>query len=119
MKSSEFDFRSADGLHHKCHQISLNRGGSYIGSPHWLKNKKTTINLNNNNKNVCFKYAVTAEPNHEKTKKDPQITLKIRHHINQYERKEKKIPAGSSDWKNCETNKKPIGFNFLFSFRRS
>ena len=44
-KGSEFVYDSVDLLHYKCHKIRLNRGGSYIDSPKWLKNKKAMINL--------------------------------------------------------------------------
>ena len=44
MSGSEFVFDSIDLLHYNLHKISLNRGGSYIDSPKWLKNKKATIN---------------------------------------------------------------------------
>ena len=44
MSGSEFVFDSIDLLHYNLHTISLNRGGSYIDSPKWLKNKKATIN---------------------------------------------------------------------------
>ena len=37
-------------FYHKLHKISINRGGgSYIDSPDWIKNKKTTINPKNKN----------------------------------------------------------------------
>ena len=38
MTESEFVFASIDLLHYNLHQISLNRGGSYIDSLKWLKN---------------------------------------------------------------------------------
>ena len=44
MKRREFVFDSVDSLYYKLHKISLNRGGSYIDSPKWLKNKEATIN---------------------------------------------------------------------------
>ena len=40
MKGSEFIFESVDLLYYSLHKISLNRGGSYINSPSWIKNKK-------------------------------------------------------------------------------
>ena len=43
MKGNEFVFDNVDSLYYKLHKISLNRGGSYINSPKWLKNN-TTIN---------------------------------------------------------------------------
>ena len=59
-----FYFDSVDSLYYKLHKISLNRGGSYIDSPKWLKNKKATINLKNND-DKCFQYAITVALNHE------------------------------------------------------
>ena len=41
MKGIEFIYDWVDLLHYKCHKISLNCGGSYIGSPKWLTNKKS------------------------------------------------------------------------------
>ena len=40
----EVIFDSVDLLYYKLHKASLSRGGSYIDSPEWLKNKKSTIN---------------------------------------------------------------------------
>ena len=31
-------------LQHKCHKINPSRGGSYIDSPDWIKNKKAITN---------------------------------------------------------------------------
>ena len=69
MKQNEFTSDSVGLLYYKFHRISLNRGGSYIVSPNWLKNKKATINPKNN-EDTCFKYAVTAALNHEQIKKN-------------------------------------------------
>ena len=65
MKRSEFVFDSIDLLYYRLHKISLNRGGSYIDSPDWIKNKTATTNPKNKD-NECFKYAITAALNHEK-----------------------------------------------------
>ena len=40
MRGSELVFDNVNSLYYKLHEISLNRGGSYIDSPKWLKNKK-------------------------------------------------------------------------------
>ena len=37
MKGSEFIFDGVDVLYYDLNKISLNRGGSYIDSPEWLK----------------------------------------------------------------------------------
>lgn len=52
MKEREFVFDSVDLLHYKLYKISLNRGGSNIDLPKWLKNKKSTIYKETMMKNV-------------------------------------------------------------------
>ena len=49
MRESEFIFDYFQLVYYKCHKINLNRGGSYIDSPEWIKNKKATINPINKN----------------------------------------------------------------------
>ena len=71
MKESEFFFYSVGLLEYKLTKISLNRGGSSIDSPEWLKNKKATINLKDNDDN-CFQYATIATLNHEQIKNHPE-----------------------------------------------
>ena len=44
IRGSEFIFDSGDALYYDLNKISLSRGGSYIDSPKWLKNKKARIN---------------------------------------------------------------------------
>ena len=39
IKGSEFVFDYVHLLYYKCHKINLNRGGSYIDSPDWMKTK--------------------------------------------------------------------------------
>ena len=48
MRGSEFVYDSVDVLYYNLNKVSLSRGGSYIDSPNWLKNKKATINPKNN-----------------------------------------------------------------------
>ena len=56
MKGSDFEFDGVNFLYYDFSKISLNRGGSDIDSPQWLKNKKSTINQKNNDYK-CFQYA--------------------------------------------------------------
>ena len=58
MRGSEFVPDSIDLLYYHLQKIGLKRGGSYIDSPEWLKNKKATINLQNNDDN-CFRYPLS------------------------------------------------------------
>ena len=76
MKGSEFLFDSTDLLYYRLHKISLIRGGSYIDSPEWLKNKAATINAKNKD-DECFKYAITVALNHEKIEKTHQEYKKL------------------------------------------
>ena len=63
-RGSEFIFDSVDALYYDLNKVNLNRGGSYIDSPVWLKNKNATINPKNND-DKCFQYALTVALNHE------------------------------------------------------
>ena len=76
MRGSEFAFDGVNVLHYNLNKISLNRGGTFIDSPEWTKNKKGTINPNNNDSR-CFQYALTVALNYEKIKKYPQRITKI------------------------------------------
>ena len=54
MWGSEFVPDSIDLLHYHLKKESLKRGGSYIDSPEWLKNKKATKNSKNNDNIIVF-----------------------------------------------------------------
>ena len=75
MRRSEFVFDGMDLSHYNLHKISLNRGGSYIESPKWLKDKKTTINPKNND-DKCFQHAVTVALNYQNIKNNPERIYK-------------------------------------------
>ena len=53
MRKSNHFYNGVGLLYHKLHKISLNRGGSYIDSPKWLKIKKAIINPKNSDEK-CF-----------------------------------------------------------------
>ena len=71
MRESEFIFHCVNALYYNLNKINLSRGGSYINSPKWLKNKNATINPKNNDE-MCFQYALTVALNYEQIKKNPQ-----------------------------------------------
>ena len=112
MKGSDFEFDGVNFLYYDFNKISLNRGGSYIDSPKWLKDKKSTINPKNND-DKCFQYAVTLALNLDKIKKDPQIISKIKPFIDQYNWKDIDFPFPSKDWRKFELNNK-IALNILY-----
>ena len=76
MRGSEFEFDDDNFLYYDFNKASTNRSGSYIDSPKWLKDKKSTINPKNND-DKFFQYAVTLALNVDKIKKDPQRISKI------------------------------------------
>ena len=56
MDGSHFTFDSVNALYYKLNKVSLSRGRSYIDCPEWLKNKKATINPEDND-DKYFQYA--------------------------------------------------------------
>ena len=116
MNGSEFVFESVDLLHYRLHKISLNRGGSYIDSPSWIKNKKATINPQNkdNKDNKCFKYAITAALNYSKINNHPEKISKLKPFIDNYNWKDIEFPSCSKDWRKFEQNNKTIALNILY-----
>ena len=79
MRGSDFEFDGVNFLYYDSNKKSLNRGGSYIDSPKWLKDKKSTINPKNND-NKCFQ--------------DERIS-KIKPFIDQYNWKDVDFPSTS------------------------
>ena len=97
MKGSDFVFDYVHLLYYKGHKINMNRGGSYIDSPDWIKNKKATINPINKKDNKCFQYAVTVVLNHDKIAKNPGRITKIKSLVNKYRWKGKKFLLEKDD----------------------
>ena len=71
MKGSDFIFNGINYLYYDLNRITISKGGSYIESPKWLKDKKCTINQKNTD-NKCFQYATTLALNFDNINKDPQ-----------------------------------------------
>ena len=112
MKGSDFEFDGFNFLYYDFNKTSINRGGSYIDSPEWLKDKKSTINPKNND-DKCFQYAVTLALNLDNIDNHPEIISKIKPFINKYNWKDIDIPSTSKDWKKFELNNK-IATNNLY-----
>ena len=70
MEGSEFIFDSVNAVYYDLNKVSLSRGGSCIDSPKWLKNKRATINPQNEKDGNCFQYAVTVASNYKQIEKD-------------------------------------------------
>ena len=103
MKGSDFAFDGVNFLYYDFNKISISRGGSYIDSSKWLKNKKSTINPKNNDYK-CFQYAVALALNLDKINKNSQRISKIKPFIEEYNWKDIDFPSTSKDWKKFELN---------------
>ena len=112
MRGSDFEFDGVNFLYYDFNEISLNIGGSYIDSPKWLKDKKSTINPKNND-DKCFQYAVTLALNLDNIDNHLEKISKIKPFIDQYNWKDIDFPSTSKDWKKLEQNNE-IAINILY-----
>ena len=83
MKGSDFEFDGVNVLYYDFNKTSMYKGVSYIDSPKWLKDKKSTINPKNND-HKCFQYALTLALNLNNIDNHLERISKIRPFIDQY-----------------------------------
>ena len=112
MRGSEFICDSVALLYYHLQKIGLKRGGSYIDSPEWLKNKKATINPKNNDDN-CFQYALTIALNYKQIKSHPERISKDKSLIDQHNWKEIDFLSHSKDCKKFEQNNNTIASKYF------
>ena len=112
MKDSSFVFESVDLLYYSLHKKALKRGGSYIKSPEWLRNKRATINPKTID-NKCFRDSIVASLNHEKISHHPERISNLMPFFDQYNWKGIEFPSHSKDWKKFEQNNKTIALNIF------
>ena len=105
MRRSDFEFDGINFFNYNFNKTIIYRGGSYIDSPKWLKDKKSTINPRNND-HKCFQYATTLAFNFDNINNHPEKISKIKPFIKQYNWKDIDFPATSKDWKKFELNNK-------------
>ena len=113
MKGSDFRFNGVNYLFYDFNRVSISKGGSYIESPKSLKDKKCTINQNNND-NKCFQYATTLTLNFNKIDKHPQRISRIKPFIENYNWNDINFPANKKDWNRFELNNKDVALNILY-----
>ena len=111
IKGSDFIFNGINYLYYDL--ITISKGGSYIESPEWLKDKKCVVNLKNND-NKCFQYAATLALNFNNIDRNPQRISKIKPFINNYKWNDINFPATKKDWNKFEVNNKNIALNILY-----
>ena len=113
MKGSHFIFNGFNYLYYDLNRITISKGGSYIESPKWLKDKKCTINQKNND-DKCFQYAATLALNFNYIDKHHQRISKIKPFINNYNWNDINFPAAKKDWNKFEVNNKNVALNVLY-----
>ena len=112
MRGSDFAFDGVNFLYYDFNKISISRGGSYIDSPKWLKDKKSTINPKNNDYK-CFQHGVTLALNLDKINNHPERISKVKPFIEEYNWKDIDFPSTSKDWKKIKLNNE-IALNILY-----
>ena len=113
MRGSEFVFDAINCIYYDFNRTTISKGGSYIESPKWLKDKKCTINQKNSD-NMCFKYAATLALNLNKINKHPQRISRIKPFIDNYNWNSINFPSTGKDWNIFEVNNKNVALNILY-----
>ena len=113
MKGSDFIFNGVNYLFCDLNRITISKGGSYIESPKWLKDKKYTINQKNTD-NKCFQYATTLALNFNNIDKHHQRILEIKPFINNYNWNNINFPTAKKDWNKFEFDNKDLALNILY-----
>ena len=113
MKGSDFIFSGVNYLYYDLNRITISKGGSYIESPKWLKDKKCTINQKSTD-NKCFQYATTLALNFSNIDKHHQRISKIKSFIDNYNWNDINFPAAKKDWNKFEVNNKNVALNILY-----
>ena len=88
MRGSDFEFDGINFLYYNFNKMSIDRDGSYIDSPKWLKDQKSTINPKNND-HKCFQNAATLALNFDNINNHPEKISKISPFIDQYNWKDR------------------------------
>ena len=114
MTGSSYFFEKVDLLEYHFHKVTLKRGSSYIPSPKWINNKKSTINPQNTEDNNCFQYSIVAALNHQKIPNHPERISNLLPFINNYNWNDLEFPAGHKDYSAFQKNNSEIALNILY-----
>ena len=76
----------------------MRRGGSYIDTPRWIRNKHGTMNSKTED-DKCVIYAIIALLHHHEIDNCPERISKLKTYINDYDWHGLEFPSQPSDWK--------------------
>ena len=113
MRGSDFVFNGINYFYYDFNRVSISKGGSYIESPKWLKDKKSTVNQKNND-NKCFQYATTLALNFDRVTNHPERVTKVKSFIDKYNWNDINLPTIRKDWNRFEVNNKNVALNILY-----
>ena len=113
MKGSDFILNGVNYLFYDLNRITISKGGSYIESPKWLKDKKCIANQKNND-SKCFQYAATLALDFNKIDRNPQRISKMKPFIDNYNWNDINFPTAKKDWNKFELNNKDVALNILY-----
>ena len=113
MKGSDFVYSGINYLYYDLNKVSISKGGSYIESPKWLKDKKAIINKKNEDFK-CFQYATTLALNFDKISSHPERVSKVKSFIDNCNWNKINFPSNRNDWNRFEVNNKDIALNILY-----
>ena len=113
MKGSDFVFNGINYFYYDFNRVSICKGGSYIDSPKWLQDNKSTVNQKNNDFK-CFQYATTLALNLDKVTNHPERVVKVKPFIGKYNWNDINFPSNRKGWNRFEVNNKNVAFNILY-----
>ena len=112
MRGSDFVFNGVNYFYYDFNRVSISKGRSYIESPKWLKDKKSTVNQKKNDYK-CFQYATTVALNFNKIDKNPQRISRIKPFIENYNWNDINFRTAKKDWNRFELNNKDLALSIL------
>ena len=112
IKGSDFIFDSVQLMYYKRHNVHFRCSGSYIDSSDWIKTKKATINLKNE-EDISFQYAVMVALNYEEIESHQEKLLNFKLFLNKYNWKGINYPSKIDDWKTYEKKNPTIVPNIM------
>ena len=116
MAGSFYFFEKVDLLEYHFHKVTLKRGSSYIPSPEWINNKKSTINPQNTEDNNCFQYSIMAALNHQNIPNHPERISNLIPFISNYNWYDPEFSAGHKDYSAFEKYNSEIALNILYIY---
>ena len=119
MTGSSYFFEKVDLLEYHFHKVALKRGSSYIPSPEWINNRKSTINPQNTEDKNCFQYSIVAMLNYQSIPNNPERISNLKPFIDNYNWNDLEFPAGHKDYSAFEKNNTDIALSILYVLHKT